>query len=88
MMAKDPAELPYNIALTIITNTAADGDADTKIVLNIQTSLYNADAARILANGYKDIVRELADRPDDPVNSKWKFRQSSLSRAIAVGHGE
>ncbi|RHZ44289.1 uncharacterized protein CDV56_102026 [Aspergillus thermomutatus] len=87
MMAEDQAELPYDIAFTIITNTTADGDADTKIVLNVQDCLYNADAARILANGYEDIFREFADRPDDPLNSKWKFRQSSLSKAIAVGHG-
>lgn len=88
MMAEDQAELPYDIALTIVTNTTPDGDADTKIVINVQNSLYNADAARIIASGYEDILREFADRPDDQVNSEWKFRQSSLSKAIAVGHGE
>ncbi|OOF97571.1 hypothetical protein ASPCADRAFT_129251 [Aspergillus carbonarius ITEM 5010] len=87
MMAEDQAELPYDIAFTIITNTTADGDADTKIVLNVQNSLYSADAARILASGYEDILREFANRPDDQVSSEWRFRQSLLSNAIAVGHG-
>ncbi|PKY00833.1 beta-ketoacyl synthase domain-containing protein [Aspergillus campestris IBT 28561] len=87
MMKEDQAELPYDIAFTIITNTAPDGDADTKIILNAQTSLYNATVARILATGYQEIVREFAGRPENQVNDEWEFAPSSLSKAIAVGHG-
>lgn len=88
MMTEDQAELPYDIAFTIITKTTPEGDANTKVILNVQNSLYNADAARILVNGYEDIVREFVDRPDGQVDSEWKFRHSSLSRAIAVGRGK
>ncbi|KAJ5318336.1 hypothetical protein N7476_004756 [Penicillium atrosanguineum] len=87
MMAEDQAELPYDISFTIITNTTPDGDTDTKVILNVQNSVYNADAARILATGYEDILQEFAHGPESQLSSEWKFRESSLSRAITAGQG-
>ncbi|KAL4811323.1 beta-ketoacyl synthase domain-containing protein [Aspergillus unguis] len=87
LLDEEQAEIPYDIALTIVTNRGANGTADTKIVMNLQNSLYDANAARALAAGYEDILHEFVQRPGDAIQDEWKFRQTAVSKAITVGRG-
>ena len=83
-MNQDPAEVPYDITFTVINNTAGD----TRIILNVQESLYSEDDALLIAHGYEDILREFATAPDEQIGDEWRFRQPVLQKALTVGRGE
>ncbi|KAI9927011.1 hypothetical protein MW887_003392 [Aspergillus wentii] len=83
VMSQDQAELPYDFTFTIINNTSGD----TRIILNVQASLYSEDDALLIAHGYEDILREFANTPDNSIGDEWKFRQSVLDKALIVGRG-
>ncbi|KAF2761850.1 beta-ketoacyl synthase domain-containing protein [Pseudovirgaria hyperparasitica] len=81
LLVEDQAEMPYDYAFTIINNTAGE----TRIVLNVQKSLYSEDDATLLAHGYEDIIREFAAAPESAVGSTFKFREVALQDAIRLG---
>ncbi|KAF4124349.1 Acyl transferase domain in polyketide synthase (PKS) enzyme [Geosmithia morbida] len=83
MMKQEMAELPYDITFTVINNTTGD----TRILLNLQESLYTDSSAQILRDGYEDILREFANEPNQVVGSKWNFRPDVLQNALALGRG-
>ncbi|KAK0379659.1 beta-ketoacyl synthase domain-containing protein [Colletotrichum limetticola] len=83
MMKQEMAELPYDITFTVINNTTGD----TRILLNLQESLYTESDAQILQHGYEDILREFANAPDDAVGSTWHFRPAVLQKALTLGRG-
>ncbi|KAK2022912.1 beta-ketoacyl synthase domain-containing protein [Colletotrichum zoysiae] len=83
MMKQEMAELPYDITFTVINNTTGD----TRVLLNLQASLYTEGDAQILQHGYEDILREFANAPDQAVGSKWHFRPAVLQKALALGRG-
>ncbi|EFQ32290.1 beta-ketoacyl synthase domain-containing protein [Colletotrichum graminicola M1.001] len=83
MMKQEMAELPYDITFTVINNTTGD----TRILLNLQESLYTDSDAQILQHGYEDILREFANAPDQTVGNKWHFRPAVLQKALALGRG-
>lgn len=85
MTKQDMAELPYDITFTVINNNAT---GDTRILLNVQESLYTEDDAQILAHGYEDILREFTDEPTKVVGDTWRFRQPVLQKALTAGRGE
>lgn len=84
MMKQNMAELPYDITFTVINNTTGD----TRILLNIQESLYTKDDALIVAHGYEDILREFANAPDKEIGDQWQFRQPVLQKALTLGCGK
>ncbi|KAK1676294.1 beta-ketoacyl synthase domain-containing protein [Colletotrichum godetiae] len=83
MMKQEMAELPYDITFTVINNTTGD----TRILLNLQESLYTDSDAQILQHGYEDILREFANAPDQAVGSTWHFRPAVLQKALTLGRG-
>lgn len=80
----DLAELPYDITFTVINNNVGD----TRIILNVQESLYADDDALLIAHGYEDILREFATAPDQQIGDEWRFRQPVLQKALTIGRGE
>ncbi|KAL8972020.1 MAG: hypothetical protein Q9197_002972 [Variospora fuerteventurae] len=82
-LKQDTAELPYDITFTVINNTVGD----TRIIMNVQESLYSGDDAQLLAHGYEDILREFATTSDANVGENWRFRQPVLQRALTAGRG-
>ncbi|KAI9150471.1 beta-ketoacyl synthase domain-containing protein [Paramyrothecium foliicola] len=83
MLREDQAELPYDIALTVINNAASE----TRVILNVQASLYSEADATLLAHGYEDIIKEFAQAPDAVIKTPFKFREEALQKAVAVGRG-
>ncbi|KAK7460255.1 beta-ketoacyl synthase domain-containing protein [Colletotrichum acutatum] len=83
MMKQEMAELPYDITFTVINNTTGD----TRILLNLQESLYTDSDAQILQHGYEDILREFANAPEQAVGSTWHFRPAVLQKALTLGRG-
>lgn len=84
MMKQDMAELPYDITFTVINNTTGD----TRILLNVQESLYTEDDTQLIAHGYEDILREFANAPDKEIGDQWQFRQPVLQKALTLGRGK
>ncbi|RYP73786.1 hypothetical protein DL770_007712 [Monosporascus sp. CRB-9-2] len=83
MMKQDMAELPYDITFTVINNTTGD----TRILLNVQESLYTESDAQVLQYGYEDILREFANAPEKEVGNEWQFRPALLQKALTLGRG-
>ncbi|TKW51933.1 Nonribosomal peptide synthetase 14 [Colletotrichum tanaceti] len=84
MMKQEMAELPYDITFTVINNNTT---GDTRVLLNLQKSLYTESDAQILQDGYLDILNEFANTPHQPVGSKWHFRPALLQQALDLGRG-
>ncbi|XWW92934.1 hypothetical protein V2A60_000862 [Cordyceps javanica] len=83
VMREDQAELPYDMAFTVVNNTGRD----MRIVLNVQESLYTEEDAVIIANGFEDILAEFSQDPSLPVGDKWNFRSQLLHSALSAGQG-
>ncbi|KAK4180644.1 hypothetical protein QBC36DRAFT_297446 [Triangularia setosa] len=83
MMKQEMAELPYDITFTVINNTTGD----TRILLNVQESLYTESDAQILQHGYQDILREFANTPNKEIGDSWQFRPDVLQKALVLGRG-
>lgn len=78
------AELPYDFTFTVLNNTTGD----TRILLNVQESLYTESDALLLQHGYEDILREFADAPMKEIGNDWVFREPVLQKALDLGRGE
>ncbi|KAI1116691.1 beta-ketoacyl synthase domain-containing protein [Nemania sp. NC0429] len=81
---QDVAELPYDMAFTILNDNASE---KTRVFLNVQDYLYSQEDAQIIREGYEDILAEFADATNKKVGAAWRFRQSSLDKALEVGRG-
>ena len=84
LMKQEMAELPYDITFTVINNNKSGG---TRILLNVQKSLYTQVDAQIIAHGYEDILREFAKGTSQMIGDRWHFRKPVLQRALALGRG-
>ncbi|KAL8383428.1 hypothetical protein RB595_006943 [Gaeumannomyces hyphopodioides] len=84
MARQDVAELPYDITLTVINNIAT---RDTRILLNVQASLYSEADAQLLAHGFEDMLAEFAHAPDTLVGDVWHYREPALREALNIGRG-
>ncbi|KAH7329713.1 beta-ketoacyl synthase domain-containing protein [Stachybotrys elegans] len=78
---EDQAELPYDMAFTIVGSAT-----DTRIILNVQASLYTQEDATMVAHGYQDILEQFVAAPNEPIG-EWKFRPAVLQKALAAGRG-
>ncbi|KAJ3496326.1 hypothetical protein NLG97_g2739 [Lecanicillium saksenae] len=83
VMREDQAELPYDVAFTVVNNTGRD----MRIVMNVQESLYTEEDAIIIANGFEDILSEFSQDPSLPVGDQWNFRGQLLRTALSAGQG-
>lgn len=83
-VSRDMAELPYDITFTVLNNTTGD----TRILLNVQESLYSESDALLLQHGYEDILSEFANAPDKNIGDGWIFREPVLQKALSLGRGE
>jgi hybrid polyketide synthase/nonribosomal peptide synthetase ACE1 len=83
-MNQNPAEIPYDITFTVVNNTAGD----TRIILNVQESLYSEEDTMLIAHGYEDILQEFATGPEEQIGDDWQFRKAVLEKALTIGRGE
>lgn len=84
MVSEDQAKLPYGIAFTVINNAKGE----TQIILNVKQSVYSVGDGSLIAQGYEDILRKFAARPEEQVRNEWKFRKPVLQQTLAVGRGK
>ncbi|KAG6003604.1 putative Hybrid PKS-NRPS biosynthetic cluster [Claviceps maximensis] len=78
------AELPYDMAFTVVNNPKNG----IRFILNVQSSLYTARDAQLIADGFEDILTEFAQDPHRPIGDEWRFRQDALKGATDIGRGD